>query len=123
MNRPRSVFRTVVAPVIVAIAVIPTLAIAVWETLHGHGAASYSNVYGLTIPFVSVLILVLVLVLALAVAYIARIVYFRCNQRDDGAKIHKIASSVNSGEATNEQLRPDGSARLGNPLERQLPLE
>jgi uncharacterized membrane protein len=98
MNRPRSVFRTVVAPVIVAIAVIPTLAIAVWETLHGHGAASYSNVYGLAIPFVSVLILVFVLVLALAVAYIARIVYFRRNQRDDEAKIHKIASSVNSGE-------------------------
>jgi hypothetical protein len=98
MKRPRSVFRTVVAPLIVATAVIPTLAIAVWETLHGHGAASYSNVYGLTIPFVSVLILVFVLVVALAVAYVARIVYFRGNQRDDGAKLHKVGSSADSDE-------------------------
>ncbi len=52
MKRPRSVLRNIVAPILGAVATIPTLAIAVWETLHGHGAASYSNVYGLAIPYV-----------------------------------------------------------------------
>jgi hypothetical protein len=101
MKRPRSVLRTIVAPIVAAVATIPTLAVAVWETLHGHGAASYSNVYGLTIPYVSVLIVFLVLILVLAVAYIARVAYFWRSEHDAGAKLHKIkprASSVDSGE-------------------------
>jgi hypothetical protein len=61
MNRRRSVFKSIVAPIVVTVALIPTLAIAVWEVLHGRGAATYSNVYGLAIQYSSVLILVLVL--------------------------------------------------------------
>jgi hypothetical protein len=101
MNRRRSVFKTIVAPIVVTVALIPTLAIAVWEVLHGRGAATYSNVYGLAIQYSSVLILIFVLGLALAVAYIARIVYFWRNGHDGAAKLQKIdslGSSVDSGE-------------------------
>jgi hypothetical protein len=101
MKRRRSVFKTLVAPIVVAVAFIPTLAIAVWEVLHGRGAATYSNVYGLAIQYTSILILVLVLVLALATAYIARVVYFRRNGHDGAAKLRKIDSvgtSVDSAE-------------------------
>jgi hypothetical protein len=101
MKGRRSVFKTVVAPIVVAVAFVPTLSIAVWEVLHGRGAATYSNVYGLAIHYTSVLILVLVLILALAVAYIARIVYFWRNGRDGAAKLRKIASiepSLDSGD-------------------------
>ena len=101
MKRRRSVFKTVVAPIILAVAFVPTLAIAIWEVLHGRGAATYSNVYGLTIPYTSVLILVLVLVLALAVAYVARITYFWRTGHERAAKLRNIdsrASSVDSGE-------------------------
>jgi NADH:ubiquinone oxidoreductase subunit 5 (subunit L)/multisubunit Na+/H+ antiporter MnhA subunit len=103
MKRPRFIFRNVVAPVIVMIGIIPTLAFAVWETIHGRGAASYSNVYGLSIPYVSVLILVLLLAFVMTVAYIARIVHFWRNEHDASAKLHKIssgASSVDSKEPT-----------------------
>jgi uncharacterized membrane protein len=102
MNRRRSVLRTVVVPIVAVLAFIPTLAVAVWEVLHGRGAAAYQNVYGLAIPYTSVLIVMLFLILVLAVAYIARIVYFWRYDRDGAAKIRKIeslASSVDSGEA------------------------
>lgn len=101
MNRRRSVFKTLVAPIVAAVAFVPTLAIAVWEVVHGRGAAAYQSVYGLAIPYTSVLILMLFLVLVLAVAYIARIVYLWRNGRDRTAKIRKIdspPSSVDSGE-------------------------
>jgi hypothetical protein len=101
MKPRRSVFKTVIAPIVVTVALIPTLAIAVWEVLHGRGAATYSNVYGLPIQYTSVLILVLVLALTLAVAYIARIIYFWRNSRDGATKLRKIdslGSSVDSGE-------------------------
>lgn len=42
MKRQRSVFRMIIAPIVVTMAVVPTLVIAVWETLHGGGPASYS---------------------------------------------------------------------------------
>jgi membrane-anchored glycerophosphoryl diester phosphodiesterase (GDPDase) len=90
MKRQRFVFKTIVAPIVVAVAVVPTLAIAVWEVLHGRGAATYSNVYGLAIQHTSVLIFVLVLVLVLATAYIARIAYFWRNGHDGAAKLRKI---------------------------------
>jgi hypothetical protein len=99
MKRRSSFFRTVVAPIVAAIGVIPTLAVAVWETIHGHGAASYSNVYGLTIPYVSVLILVLLLAFVMSVAYIARIVYFWRNERDAAAKLRKIDSLASSADS------------------------
>jgi hypothetical protein len=92
MKGPRSIFRTVVAPIVVAIGVMPTLAIAVWETVHGRGAASYSNVYGLNIPYVSVIILVVLVAIVMAVAYIGRVVYWR-NGRDAAAKLRRIDSS------------------------------
>jgi hypothetical protein len=101
MKRRRSIFKTVVAPIVVAVAIMPTLAIAVWKVLHGRGAATYSNVYGLPIQYTSVLILVLVLVLAVAAACIARVVYFWRNGHDGAAKLRKIdslGSSVDSGD-------------------------
>ena len=80
------------APIVAAIAILPTLAIAVWETIHGRGAASYSNVYGLSIPYVSVLILIVFVAFVMSVAYIARIVYFWRTGRDAAAKLRKIES-------------------------------
>jgi uncharacterized membrane protein YwaF len=76
MKRTRAVFKTIVAPIVVAAVLVPTLAIAVWEVLHGRGAAVYTNVYGLAIQYTSVLIMIAALIFTLAVAYIARLVYF-----------------------------------------------
>ena len=76
MKSRRSVFKTIVAPVIAAVMFMPTVAIAVWEVAHGRGAATYSNVYGLAIHYTSVLILLFALALAALVAFIARAVYF-----------------------------------------------
>ena len=76
MKSRRSVFKTIVAPVIAAVVFIPTVAIAVWEVAHGRGAATYSNVYGLAIHYSSVLILLFALALAALVVFIARAVYF-----------------------------------------------
>ena len=76
MKSRRSVFKTIVAPVIAAVVFMPTVAIAVWEVAHGRGAATYSNVYGLAIHYSSVLILLFALALAALVAFIARAVYF-----------------------------------------------
>jgi hypothetical protein len=77
MKRRRSVFKTVVAPIVVLVAFIPTFAISVWKVLHGRGAESYSNVYGLTIHYTSVLILAAAVILILGVAYLARIAHLR----------------------------------------------
>jgi hypothetical protein len=97
VKRRHPVLKTVIAPIVVAVAAIPMLAIAVREVLHGRGAATYTNVYGLPIHYTSSLILVLVLVLALAVAYTARIVYFWRTGRDGAAKLRKIESQGSSG--------------------------
>jgi hypothetical protein len=88
-----------VAPIVAVIAIVPTLAVAVRETLHGRGAASYSNVYGLSIPYVSLLILVVFLVIVMSVAYIARIVYFWRNERDAAAKLRRIDSMGSAAES------------------------
>jgi ABC-type Fe3+ transport system permease subunit len=93
MQRRRSVFRVIVAPIVVAVAFIPTLAIAVWEVLHGQGAESYSNVYGLSIQYTSLLIAVMALVLVVAVAYVARVVYFWRNGRARTAKLRESLES------------------------------
>jgi hypothetical protein len=102
MKRRRSVFKTVVAPIVVLVVFVPTLAVAVWMALHGRGAESYSNVYGLAIHYTSVLIFVLVLILAVAVAYVARIIYFWRNARDGAAKLRKI-ESLPSGDSINDK--------------------
>jgi hypothetical protein len=69
--------RSIVINVVVAAVFIPILAAAVWQVLHGRGAAVYTNVYGLAIHYTSLLIMVAALILALGVAYIARLRYFR----------------------------------------------
>jgi hypothetical protein len=75
MKGRRSIFKTVVAPIVAAAVFLPTLATALWAVLHGRGAAVYSNVYGLSISYTSLLIAVAAVPLALGVAYVARLVY------------------------------------------------
>jgi uncharacterized membrane protein YhaH (DUF805 family) len=101
MKGRHSVLKVLVAPIVAVVVFIPTLAIAVREVLHGRGAATYSNFYGLAIPYTSVLILVLVVVLTIAVAYVARLVYFWRSGHDGSARLRKIdtlASSLDSDE-------------------------
>jgi hypothetical protein len=103
MIRRRSVFKTVIAPIVVLVVFVPTLAISVWMVLHGRGAESYSNVYGLAIHYTSILIFVLVLVLAVAVAYVARIAYFWRNAHDGTFKLRKIESLGSSDDSINDK--------------------
>jgi len=77
MKRRRSIVKIVAISAVFAAAFIPVVATAVWQVLHGRGAAVYTNVYGLAIHYTSLLIMVGALILALGVAYIARLVYFR----------------------------------------------
>jgi hypothetical protein len=74
MKGRRSIFKTVVAPIVAAAVFLPTLTTALWAVLHGRGAAAYSNVYGLSISYTSLLIAVAAVLLALGVAHIARVV-------------------------------------------------
>jgi hypothetical protein len=102
MKRRRSGFRTVIAPIVVLVVFVPTLAVAVWMLLHGRGAESDSIVYGLAIHYTSVLIFVLALVFAVAVAYVARIIYFWRNGHDGTAKLRKIESLASSVDSIND---------------------
>ena len=77
MKRRRSIAKVVVVSAVFAAVFIPVVAAAVWQVLHGRGAAVYTNVYGLAIHYTSLLIMVAALILALGAAYIARLVYFR----------------------------------------------
>ena len=97
MKRQRSILKTAAIATVVAVAFIPTLAIAVWEVLHGRGAAAYTNVYGLAIQYTSVLILVAALAVALAVAYIARLIYIWRSGHDPSAVVRKIDAPAPSG--------------------------
>ena len=103
MKRRRSVFKTVIAPIVVIVVFIPTLAVAMWKVLHGRGAESYSNVYGLPIHYTSVLIFVLVLVLAIGVAYVARVMYFWRNAHDGTAKLRTIESLTSSDDSIKDK--------------------
>src|ERR1700753_1691168 len=103
MTRRRSVCKNIVAPIVLAVAFIPTLAIAVWKALHGRGAESYSNAYGLSIQYTSLLIVVLALVVVVAVAYFARVVYFWRNGRDGAANLRKIESLESSVDPVNDK--------------------
>ena len=62
--------------VLLVMVIGPLLVRATFETLHGHVAEQYQNVYGLGIAWSSLLVLVAVLAGALLVALIARVVYF-----------------------------------------------
>jgi hypothetical protein len=90
MKPKRSFFKTFVAPVIAGIAIIPTVLIAVRAVVNGRGADSYRNVYGLAIPYTSVLIFLGVLIAAAAIAYLARLIYYWRIGHDRAAKLHAI---------------------------------
>jgi hypothetical protein len=75
MKRRRSVLKIVAISSVLTAIVVPTLAVAVRQVLHGRGAAVYTNVYGLAIHYTSVLIMVAAVLLTLGVAYLARVVY------------------------------------------------
>jgi uncharacterized membrane protein len=96
MKRRRFIFRNVIAPIVAAVACIPTLAIAIWKVTHGRGAAMYTNVYGLAMPYTSVLILVVVLIVVLSTAFIAREIYFWRNRHDGPSNSQKIDSRRSS---------------------------
>ena len=103
MKRRRSVFKTVIAPIVVIAVFIPTLAVAMWKVLHGRGAETYSNVYGLPIHYTSVLIFVLALVLAIGVAYVARLMYFWRTAHDGTAKLRTIESLRSSDDSIKDK--------------------
>ena len=98
MKRRRSILRNAIIAVVFAVAFFPTLAIAVWEVLHGRGAVSYTNVYELAIPYSSLLIAVAALAVALAVAFIARLVYFWRSGHDSSASVKRIDTLAQSGD-------------------------
>jgi hypothetical protein len=77
MKSRRSIPKIVAISAVLAAVFVPIGAAAVWQVLHGRGAAAYTNVYGLAIHYTSPLIMVAALILALGVAYIARLLYFR----------------------------------------------
>jgi hypothetical protein len=65
MKRRRSILKIVAISAVFAAVFLPIAAAAVWQVLHGRGAAVYTNVYGLAIHFTSLLIMVAALILAL----------------------------------------------------------
>lgn len=85
MSRPK---RRVPVLVTVAFAAAATLGIsgllirATFEILHGHGADTYSNVYGLQIHWVSVLTTAIAAGVALLVAVIARLFVMWRDQKE-----------------------------------------
>jgi len=94
MKSRRSIFKTVVAPIVVAAVFLPTLATALWAVTHGRGAAVYSNVYGLSISYTSLLIAVAAVLLALGVAYVSRLIYLRRYGYGDVTPIREIQSQT-----------------------------
>ena len=90
MKSQHRFFKTLVAPAIAGIAIIPTVFIAVHAVLNGRGADSYRNVYGLAIPYTSVLVFFGILIAAVAIAYLARIVYYWRIGHDRAAKLRAI---------------------------------
>ena len=77
MKRRHSNVKIVVVSLVFSAVLIPVVAAAVWQVLHGRGAAAYTNVYGLAIHYTSLLIMVAALILALGAACIGRVLYFR----------------------------------------------
>jgi uncharacterized protein YqgC (DUF456 family) len=90
MKRRRSILKVVAISAVFAAVLVPIIAAAVWQVLHGRGAAVYTNVYGLAIHYTSVLIMVAALILALAVGYIARLVYFWRYGRGEVAELREF---------------------------------
>jgi uncharacterized protein YqgC (DUF456 family) len=90
MKRRRSIVKIVSVSMVFAAVFIPVVAAAVWQVLHGRGAAVYTNVYGLAIHYTSLLIMVVALILALGVAYIARLLYFRRYGNGDVTELREL---------------------------------
>jgi hypothetical protein len=94
MKSRRSVLTIVAISSVLAATVVPTLAMAVWQVLHGRGAAVYTNVFGLSIHYTSVLIMVAAVVLTLGVAYLARLVYFWRHDYGEVTEIRELQSQT-----------------------------
>jgi hypothetical protein len=98
MKRRRSILKIVAISAVFAVAFTPTLAVAIREVLHGRGAAVYTNVYGLAIPYTSVLVLIAALVAVLVIAFIGRLVYFWRSGSDSRAVVTKLDAGARSGK-------------------------
>jgi hypothetical protein len=94
MKRRRSVLKIAAISSVLTAIVVPTLAVAVWQVLHGRGAAVYTNVYGLAIHYTSVLIMVAAVVLTLGVAYLARVVYFWRHDYGEVTELRELQSQT-----------------------------
>ena len=90
MKRQRSVAKIIAILAVFAAVLVPIVAVALWHVLHGRGAAVYTNVYGLAIPYTSVLIMVATLILTLGVAYVARLLYFRRNGHGEVTELREL---------------------------------
>jgi MFS family permease len=66
----------VLGSIVATICLAPTVMLAVREVYRGHGAGTYTNVYGLAIHYTSLLILLGFTVAALLAALIGRLLYF-----------------------------------------------
>jgi hypothetical protein len=94
MKRRRSIVKIVVASVVFAAVFIPVVATAVWQVLHGRGAAVYTNVYGLAIHNTSLLIMVAALILGVGVAHVARLAYFRRYGNGEVTELSELQSQT-----------------------------
>jgi hypothetical protein len=94
MKGRRSIFKTVIAPIVAVAVFRPTLSTALWAVLHGRGADEYSNVYGLPISYTSLLIMVAAVPFALGIAYVARLIYLWRYGRGDVTQIREIRSQT-----------------------------
>jgi hypothetical protein len=93
MKRPRSIFKNIVAPIVGAMAILPTVVTAVRHVLEGRGAETYKNVYGLDLHYTSVLILIAALIFCVFAFYVARAVHFWREGRVGEFDIRKIGAS------------------------------
>jgi hypothetical protein len=95
--RKRPIWKIVFIATVFALVAAPTLLVASWEVLHGNGAATYTNVYGLVIHWTSVLVLVIALVSTLLVAFVARLIIVWRDKRATMALIRQIVARAASG--------------------------
>ncbi len=95
----------VIGSIVVTICMAPTVMLAMREVYRGHGAGTYTNVYGLTIHYTSLLILLGVVVVVMLAALIGRLVYFSRLQRDVRAVDRWIETHSHSSGRRDEAIR------------------